>query len=46
MPRARVSPSLIPVQGGGVKKAGLPTSIGSTYILRLACKGCPRNRKP
>ena len=46
MPRARVSSSLIPVQGGGVKKAGLPSMVGSTYILRLACKGCPRSRKP
>ena len=37
MPRARVSASLIPVQGGGIKKAGLPSTIGSTYIFRLAC---------
>ena len=40
MPRARVSAALIPVQGGGVKKAGLQSTVGATYILRLACKGC------
>jgi len=38
MPRARVSSRLIPVQGGGNKKAGLQSTIGTTYILRLACR--------
>jgi hypothetical protein len=47
MPRAKISAALIPVQGGGVKKAGLPATIGSTYIFRLACKGCNHpNRQP
>jgi len=29
MPRRNISPALIPVQGGGVKKSGLPVMIGS-----------------
>ena len=42
MPRRNISPALIPVQGGGVKKAGLPGSIGSSVIFKTICKskGC------
>ena len=34
MPSRRLSPALIPVQGGGVKKAGLPNSIGASLLIR------------
>ncbi len=42
MPSRRLSPSLIPVQGGGVKKAGLPNSIGASLTFKIRCKqaGC------
>jgi hypothetical protein len=42
MPRRNISPALIPVQGGGVKKAGLPGSIGSSVLFKIICKsrGC------
>ncbi len=42
MPSKRLSPALIPVQGGGVKKAGLPNSIGASLIFKIRCKksGC------
>jgi len=42
MPSKRLSPALIPVQGGGVKKAGLPGSIGSSVLFKIICKsaGC------
>lgn len=44
MPRARVSASLIPVQGGGIKKTGLQPTVGTSYVLRLACKKCIKQR--
>lgn len=42
MPSARLSPALISVQGGGVKKAGLPNSIGASLTFKIRCKqaGC------
>jgi len=45
MPSRRLSAALIPVQGGGVKKAGLPNSIGASLIFKIRCKqsGCKAN---
>jgi hypothetical protein len=42
MPSKRLSPSLIPVQGGGIKKAGLPTGVGQSVLFKIICKsaGC------
>jgi len=40
MPSKRLSAALIPVQGGGVKKAGLPTRIGASITLKLLCSTC------
>lgn len=37
MPSKRLSAALIPTQGGGVKKAGLPGGIGSSLILKTVC---------
>lgn len=46
MPSKRLSPALIPVQGGGVKKAGLPISIGSSNMLKTMCKtNCNKVKK-
>jgi hypothetical protein len=45
MPSKRLSPSLIPVQGGGVKKAGLQNSIGSSVIFKIICKKSGCNQK-
>jgi hypothetical protein len=46
MPSKRLSPALIPVQGGGVKKAGLPTGVGSSTLFKIICKsaGCVKNK--
>ena len=42
MPSKRLSPGLHTNQGAGVKKAGLPGSIGSSVLFKIICKsaGC------
>ena len=38
MPSAKLSPALIPVQGGGVKKAGLAPTVGTKNACTTSCK--------
>jgi len=43
MPSRRLSPGLINTnQGAGVKKAGLPNSVGASTLFKIRCKntGC------
>lgn len=38
MPSKRLSAALIPVQGGGVKKAGLAPTVGTKNACTTTCK--------
>jgi hypothetical protein len=45
MPSKRLSPALRGNQGAGVKKAGLPSTIGASLVFKIRCKqtGCKTN---